>query len=86
MKPKQSAFIRLRNNTSNKVIYSVDVTHDAVQYNWNSLTFNPNLKDPMKPESFRIFFVELDEGVAIPKKGGECGSAAVTWAVGAEGK
>ena len=86
MKPKQSAFIRLRNMTSKAVFYSIDVAKDSVQYSNNSLTFRPQLKDGIAFDKTTTVNVELDEGVATPVLQGNCDSPAVTWSVTAEGK
>ena len=83
-KPKQSAYIRLVNTSPKKTIFKIDATDKSVNFNGNSLTFRPNITDE---DQIYIYTREtnlklrLDEGVAMSKEGGECGSEAKAWKI-----
>ncbi|XP_072036771.1 uncharacterized protein [Amphiura filiformis] len=78
---KSSAFIRIREVATNKVVYKVAASDDSVEFSGSQFTFQPDIILETDNTAIRL---ELDEGVAIPVMGG-CGSEAASWQVDVEG-
>ena len=76
------------NTNTNTVIYKVDVTDKSVQYNGNTLTFRTDIatENQVLPGTQAQIEVLLEEGVALPAEGGECGSEANVWQFTVKGK
>ena len=76
------------NTDTNKVIFEVDATDESVQYSEDSLTFYTVIapEDQILPGSQAQIQIQLEEGVALPVEGGECGSEARSWEITIKGK
>ena len=73
---------------TNKVIYKVDATDESVIFSGNSLIFNTSVaeEDHVRLGTQEQIQVQLDESVALPKEGGECGSETKSWEFTVKGK
>ena len=75
------------NTATGKTIFRVDASGKSVKFSESSLTFRPNVEeeDQILPDTQALVKLHLEEGVAMPKEGGECGSEAKYWTVTIKG-
>ena len=69
-----------------KTIFIIDATDESVNFNGESLTFRPEIKEEDQVFPGTKIKLRLDEGVAMPKAGGECGSEKKAWKITVTGK
>ena len=74
------------NAATDQIIYQVDAIDESVHYNGNNIIFHPLLNESQIPEVGTRIKVQLEEGVAIPREGVECGSVKADWNVTVVGK
>ena len=74
------------NAATDKIIYEVDAIDESVQYDGDSIIFQPFADTSQIPDVGTRIKVQLEAGVAIPREGGECGSAKADWEVTVAGK